>query len=428
MATWRYWLGLFLLAFPILVLPGNSKSEVLPSPLSLAWCLERAAARNPAIAEEQARADAAHARTQYADTLDDPRFRYEASNIPIGDLDFDSTPLSGHQLGLSQRIPFPGTLANRRDAAEAGARAAEHAHEDRKGWVASGVESAWAELGFAQRALEITQRNIELLRQLVRVAEAKYRVGIGQQQDVLRAQVELTALLDEQLGRTSAIERASAELGALLDLAPGSRFPTTEPLSQTASVPDLGELRSSLEERNPQLLSLRAKVAEAERLVRTTEFEGYPDFDFGVGYRVRKRNSGDRVNGDDFLGASVTVRLPIDRSKWSAMKAERQALLRRSQATYRRVRATLFSSLHSSHTELIRADSESALLGTGLVPQARQSLESSHSAYAVGRTPFLGVLDSQVRLLNAELRWVRAQADRRQAYAALEATAGETLR
>jgi outer membrane protein TolC len=331
-------------------------------------------------------------------------------------------------LGLSQRIPFPGVLTNRRGAATENARAAEHAHEDRAGRIASGVEIAWAELGFAQRALEITTRNMELLRQLVQVAEAKYRVGTGRQQDVLRAQVELTALLDEQLARTSAIERASAELNELLDLEPGSRFPMTERLLDPSPVPDLLELHASLEETNPKLLSLQAKVAEAERLVRTTELEGYPEFDFGLGYRIREEVEGDTVDGDDFLSASVTLRLPIDRSKWSAKKAEKQALLRRSRAAYRRSRGALFSSLRSAHAELIRADSEGALLETGLVPQARQSLESSRSAYAVGRIEFLSVLDSQVRLLNAELRLIRAQADRRQAFASLEATAGETLR
>jgi outer membrane protein TolC len=62
------------------------------------------------------------------------------------------------------------------------------------------------------------------------------------------------------------------------------------------------------------------------------------------------------------------------------------------------------------------------------VPQARQSLESSRSGYEVGRIDFLSLLDSQVRMQNAELRRVRAVADRRVAFARLEAAAGEVLR
>ena len=92
--------------------------------------------------------------------------------------------------------------------------------------------------------------------------------------------------------------------------------------------------------------------------------------------------------------------------------------------------AALF--IHSSKKRVRRwlagASSEEALLHTGLVPQARQSLESSRSAYKVGRIEFLSLLDSQVRLLDAELRLVRARADKRIAFAALETASGEKLR
>jgi outer membrane protein TolC len=92
------------------------------------------------------------------------------------------------------------------------------------------------------------------------------------------------------------------------------------------------------------------------------------------------------------------------------------------------VRATLIEEIRSAHAELVRSSAEGALLETGLVPQAQQSLEASRSAYKVGRIEFLSLLDSQVRLLEAELRLARARADKRRAFAALEAAAGEELR
>ena len=411
-----------------LAVAGPARADAPPSPLTLAWCIERAAAANPVIARDQALADAAHERIVPAGALDDPRMRYEASNVPTGDLDFQSTPLSGHQLGLSQRVPFPGLRANRAAAAEAGARAAASAVADRRLAVAARVESEWAELGFAQRALDITERNIALLRQLVRIAEVRYRVGNGLQQDVLRAQVELTSLLDERLAREAAIERSSASLAVLLDLPVETRFPGTTALGEDAALPELLELASGLEERSALLRSRAASVEEARRQVRVAELEGYPDFDLGLGYRLRRRVAGDPVDGDDFVGASVTIRLPVDRSKWSARAAERRAQLRHAEASYRAARASLLGALRSAHADLRRADSETTLLRSGLVPQARQSLASSRSGYEVGRIDFLSLLDSQVRLLNAELRLVRAEADRRRAYAALEAAAGEVLR
>jgi outer membrane protein TolC len=401
---------------------------VLPAPLPLEWALGRAARTNPALAADAAVRDAARERVATAGALEDPRIAYEASNVPTGDWDFASTPLSGHQLGLKQKLPFPGVLSHRRGAARAGAEAAELSLDDRRLRVAARVEQAWAELGFQQRALAITRRNIVLLRQLATVAEAKYGVGEGLQQDVIRAQVELTALLQEELAREASVATASARLAELLDLPPETAVPTTAPLEQASALPALADLMTDLESRSPGLRAAAARVDEAERRVRVAELEGWPDFDLGVGYRIRKDVEGDPVRGDDFVSAGVTIRLPVNRHKWRARAAEARADWRRAQALYRDAAASLRYRVRAAHAELVRSDAEARLLRSGLLPQARQSLESSRAGYEVGRIDFLSLLDSQVSLLRAELREVRALADRRQAFAALEAAAGESLR
>lgn len=399
-----------------------------PSPLPLEWCVERAARANPVLEAAGARAEAARHRIEPAGSLEDPRIRYEASNVPVGHYDFDSTPLSGHQFGLSQRLPFPGLLGAREDAARNAAEAERERLADRRLRVGAEAERAWARLGFAQRALAITERNVELLRQLSEIAEARYRVGDGLQQDVVRAQVELTALLDERLQRRAGLERAEAALAEVLDLPPETPLPRTAALADGSPVPPLEPLLASLEERSPRLHALRERVEQAERRVRVAELEGYPDVDLGIGYRLRQRAPGDPVEGDDYLSAGLTVRLPVDRSKWRERAAESRSELRRAKADYRAGRSGLRSAVRSAHAELERAAEQVRLLESGLVPQARQSLASSRSGYRVGRVDFLSLIDSQVSLLEAELGLVRAAADRRAAFAALEAAAGRTLR
>lgn len=422
----------FSLSFSISTMPvaaiAQQREAPLPTELSLEWCIQRAHEANPALATAVARADAADHRIDPAGAFDDPRLGYEASNVPTGDLDFSSTPLSGHQFGLRQKLPFPGLLSNRKDAARHGAEASHLMVEDRILVTDAAVESVWSELAFAQQALVITDRNIALLRQLSATAESLYRVGVGLQQDVLRAQVELTALLQERLRREEAIERAESGLVALLDLPPETDLPQTAPLDLAAENPALSELMSTLEEKSARFQSARAKVEEARLKIRVAELEGLPDVDLGIGYRVRKDVPGDPVNGDDFLTAGLTIRLPLDRSKWRARIAEQRALLRSAESELRGVRADLFAKARAAHAKLVRAASEETLLATGLVPQARQSLESSRSAYKVGSIEFLSLLDSQVRLLNSELRLARARADKRLAFAALESAFGEKLR
>jgi outer membrane protein TolC len=416
-----------LVVFPLIGGAAGPAPEV-PDPLALDWCLERAAAANPALERSRAIASAADQRVMPAGALDDPRIAYDASNLPVGDFDFDSTPLSGHQLGVRQKLPFPGLLSSRREAASRSASASHHLVADERLATDAAVESAWAELGYAQQALDITFRNIALLRQLSATAESRYRVGTGLQQDVLRAQVELTALLQERLRREETIARAESVLVALLDLPADTSLPRTTSLRVTAQRPPLAPLLGSLDARNARLRAAAEKLEEARARLRVAELEGLPDFDLGVGYRIRKDVVGDPVEGDDFVSAGVTLRLPLHRSKWRARVAERKALVRRAEADLRGVRASLVSRTRSAHAGLVRAASEEALLETGLVPQARQSLESSRSGYEVGRIEFLSLLDSQVRLLGAELQLARARADKRLALAALEAAAGEKLR
>ncbi len=399
-----------------------------PAPLTLDWCLERARETNPALAVSAASAAMARARAGYSGSLEDPRISYEASNVPAHDRDFDSTPLSGHQLMLRQKLPFPGLLGQREQAARAGADAADSDLGDRQRSVAAAVEAAWAGLGFAQRALAITERNVDLLRQLTRIAESRYRVGSGLQQDVLRAQVELTRLIEERLGREADVASADARLGALLDLPGTDPMPETAALEEAAPVPPLAPLLERAPERNPRLAALRARVTQAEKLRAATQLESYPDFDLSAGYRVRERVAGDAVNGDDFLSAGVTIRLPIDRGKWRTRVAEQSALLRRARAQYRAERSEVRARVLDTHAALVRSDQQSILVATGLLPQARQSLDSSRSGYEVGRVDFPSLLDSQVRLLEAELRLVRLQAERRSAFAALESAVGEVLR
>ncbi len=416
------------LAVLALAAPARGGPPVPPAPLDLAWCVARALEANPEITSFAAAAEAARARILPSGALDDPRFGYDAVNVPVGRWDFDSTPMSGNQFGLRQRLPFPGLLGNREEAARAAAEAAGSTLEDRRLRIRSRARILWAELGFAQRALAITRRNIELVRQLARIAEAKYAVGGGLQQDVIRAQVELTRLLDQEIERRAAVERSAAALVALLDLPPEQTFAETAPLADESPTPPLAELYAGLEARHPRLRALAARVEEAERLRRVAELEGYPDFDLGIGYRIRSRVPGDPVPGDDFLSAGITLRLPVNRSKWRARVAEQDAELRRVRAEYQRARLEIEEAIRARHADLLRADETARLLRDGLVPQARQSLESSRAGYEVDRVDFPSLIDAWVRLLDAELRLERSWADRHRAFAALEAAVGEPIR
>ena len=137
----------------------GTPAAAIPEPLPLDWCVEMANERNPDIAADAAGAEAAAHRIRPAGSLEDPRAGYTAVNIPVGEWNFSSTPMSGNQFDLRQKLPFPGLLSSRKAAARAGAEAAAETLADRRRTVAAAAERRWAALAFAQRALHITDAN-----------------------------------------------------------------------------------------------------------------------------------------------------------------------------------------------------------------------------------------------------------------------------
>ena len=127
-------------------------------------------------------------------------------------------------------------------------------------------------------------------------------------------------------------------------------------MSQDA-VPPLAELLAALDERSALVRAADREVEEAKLRIRVAELEGLPDVDLGLGYRVRRSVPGDPVDGDDFISAGLTLRLPVDRPKWRARVAERRSLLRRAEADLRGVRAALVAQTRHAHAELVRDSS-----------------------------------------------------------------------
>jgi len=67
------------------------------------------------------------------------------------------------------------------------------------------------------------------------------------------------------------------------------------------------------------------------------------------------------------------------------------------------------------------------LIKTAILPQARQSLESSLAGYGVDKVDFLSLLDTQVTLLDWEIKYHRELADYEQTLADLEQAVGKSL-
>src|SRR4030088_2169236 len=99
--------------------------------------------------------------------------------------------------GASQDIPYPGKRQLRAGVAEREADAMEAQTDSTRRTVVGNLKMVYFRLAYIQQTLDVLQRSDELLNQVQEAAEARYRVGQRNQQDVLKAQVHATKILQE---------------------------------------------------------------------------------------------------------------------------------------------------------------------------------------------------------------------------------------
>ena len=75
--------------------------------------------------------------------------------------------------------------------------------------------------------------------------------------------------------------------------------------------------------------------------------------------------------------------------------------------------------------QLKQAKKQLSLYKTGILPQARQTVESMRSGYQVSKVDFLNLVRSQVILFNYELQYWKVLTESMQALSAIEANVGE---
>ena len=188
--------------------------------LKLEALINEALESNPELATLQQRLAAERSRIPQAGAWKDPMFTVDFSNLPLNELNFDSSPMSGIQFTLSQQLPYWGKRNARERMAEQTALAMEASYFDRQGIIVNLVKQSYFTLAFLDRAIEITVENEALLRDFIRITQTRYAVGTGLQEDVLQAQVALSVLKDRliQLRRDRA--HAEAELNSVLNQPP----------------------------------------------------------------------------------------------------------------------------------------------------------------------------------------------------------------
>ena len=390
--------------------------------LKLEELIEQALENNPEIKSMQRRFDMMRARIPQAKALDEPMLSigYMGNIAPFYVQRED--PSSGRSISITQDLPFPGKRALKGKVASSDADAEWWAFEQTRRNVVAEVKDAYFDLYYLNKALGVITKTKTLLEQFTKIAEARYAVGRGIQQDVLKAQVEFSKLLEHQTLLEQRKQIAEARLNSLLYRESDSPLAIPTELQPREFPYTLAGLNESAIANHPQLKAQRRTMDAAQYAIQLAKKEFYPDFSVGFTYVNRPAMP-------EMYGVMVGVKLPIYRAqKQRPALTEATASFEAEKRTLENMVTVLMFKIRERYLAQNTAARLMKLYSSTIVPQSSASMESAIAGYQVGKVDFLTLLDNLVTLLNYELSYYEQLSNEEKAVAGLEPLIGVTLR
>jgi outer membrane protein TolC len=382
--------------------------------------IQEALARNPEIVAARQQWEASMQRIPQARSLDDPTLSVEWWNFPES---FNLGKTQHTIISLSQKFPFPGKLGLKKEVASRSAEVTEQAFRAKERDLIARVKRAYYDLFLAHKDIQIHHEQIDLLKQFVEIATAKFRAGTGSQVDVLKAQVELSTLHQQLPVLEQHRDTAQAKLNQLLDRDP--RFPLAppQPPREGRFDQDLEDLYQIATTARPELKAANLEIQRNEQSHALAQRQYYPDFD--VAFR-RFQN----FEIDNGFGAMLSMNLPF--AFWTKPKYD--AAVQEAAAAIAAARADLQTLENVTRFQIrdllakVRASWEVAVLyKTTVLPQAEQGVAAARAGYRTGRTGFLDLIEADRAWRGFQLEYYRALVEREHRLAELEQVIGADL-
>jgi outer membrane protein TolC len=322
--------------------------------------------------------------------------------------------------GGSQELPYPGKRKLRGQVAESEIMVSRAEAGMTLADVLERVKTAYFVVARSQAVLALLERNRQAIDGIEQAVQIRYRVGTGTQQDVLRAQLERTRLLNDIAMQQRGVRQGQALLHAVLNRPPDSPDIIAEPLTPRL-FPDLDSQVSAIIEQNPELQIRHAEIAKASADVELANREKKPDF--GVQYMWQHTSD----NFRDYYMATFSLRLP-NRGRANAAlsqaEAKKQQLELQQQAQLKQLQGEIAEQLATIHT----TEEQLKIYHEGLIPQSESAFSAGMAGYRAGRQEYQSLLASYSDTLRLGIEYQQLLAEHEIAMARVERLIGGELK
>lgn len=399
----------------------NRRAEEIPGLITTAL------ANNPELKSSQARWQMFASKARQAAALEDPMFMFKLQNLlarepfSLGGKD----PQTAKVIGISQQLPFWGKRGIKQEVAQYEAESYKWAIEERKLELTRMVKETCYQLWAVDKGLGVVDKNLRILADFVTIAESKYSVGQGVQQDIFKAGLEKSKMLDMQISLKQQRRSLAANLNYLLYRPGNTPVGTVADFTLPQLLLSADQLNATALEKRPQVKSLASLASKGQASHRLAQKEFYPDFNLSFEYMFRQEAMGDP--GYNMFTLGVTFNLPFQQERRQAMVAESTSETSMVTEELNSLKNSIAYSINDSLAQLDRRKNLIELYKGGIIPQAEQSLESAVISYRVNKVDFLTLLDGRMSLFTYERELYESQAEYMMGLAKLEAVVGMEL-
>jgi cobalt-zinc-cadmium efflux system outer membrane protein len=377
----------------------------------------RALERSPALAARRAAIASAREMEKPAAALPDPMVEAMIQNEDFPNYTLGTMAMSMAGVELRQGLPYPGKRRARAEAAQAttSLRASELAADEQR--ITAAVRTLYAKIYAIDRERKSLSAAHELVDLLAATAASRYSAGSGEQESILKAQLQ-GSRLGEQLDDLAAERTALvAELNRWLDLAGESPLGDVVELPAPGAAPDgsaLASIGQDAVEASPEVMVASAAVAAAERRLAVSRLDVKPDFVPAAGFAARGS-----------LGPVLTLRFGVELPFWKQQKQE--PMIRAAEQDLEMARAELRDAEAVARAEAARlalrwrlAEHQIVRFQQAIVPQSSAALDAARVSYLAGRGDFSTVIEDFDLWLEARVQLARREADRFETWAELQ--------
>jgi outer membrane protein TolC len=395
-------------------------------PVRLADLLVEVERNNPQIQAARHESEGAKQVPTQVATLPDPQVVLQQVSVgsPRPFAGYTNSDFAYIGLGFSQDIPYPGKLRLRGEIAKKDADVSQQRYESVRRAILAEVKAGYFQLAFLAKRRAILQGAGQLLEQVAQAAEAHYRTGMGNQLEVIQAQLQKTKLLREITETELQTGKVQTALKQLLNRQQSAPDVTPAELSETPLSYSYDQLLGAAKANNPDISGALKMVEKQGLQMGLARKDSYPDFN--LQYMWQRT---DPTQFRAYYMVTFGVRIPIYRGrKQQPELAQAQADQSRARSEYEMQSQQVAAELRQ---QLLIAEKSTQLLKIyreGLVPQAHAELQAGLAAYQSNRQDFQALLASFLDVLKLDEEYWQVLTERETALGEVERATGLSLR